>query len=78
MIIRLFSAAVRAVVADYGNTSLALMDDDDRYSHKAEAVMEATESKRTDATRPDAKPFRSVFVRASSEHMSKVMRLAKG
>lgn len=36
--------------------------------------------KRTDAdaTRPDAKPFRSVFVRANSEHMSKVMRLAKG
>lgn len=66
------------MVADYGNTSLALMDDD-RYSHKAEA--EATESrKRTDAdaTRPDAKPFRSVFVRANSEHMSKVMRLAKG
>jgi len=44
--------------------------------YKAEA--EATESKRTDATRPDAKPFRSVFVRANSEHMSKVMRLAKG
>lgn len=33
--------------------------DDDRYSHKAEA--EATESKRTDATRPDAKPFPVCF-----------------
>lgn len=44
--------------------------------YKAEA--EATESTDADATRPDAKPFRSVFVRANSEHMSKVMRLAKG
>lgn len=32
-----FSAAVRAVVADYGNTSLALMDDDDRYSHNLQS-----------------------------------------
>lgn len=47
------------MVADYGNTSLALMDDDDdRYSHKAEA--EATESKknrrRRDASRRQAFP----------------------
>lgn len=36
MIIRLFFRC-GAVVADYGNTSLALMDDDDRYSHNLQS-----------------------------------------
>lgn len=78
MIIRLFFRC-GAVVADYGNISLALMDGLMTVT-VTKLKQKRLSQKRTDAdaTRPDAKPFRSVFVRANSEHMSKVMRLAKG